>query len=410
MATRKPWVGRGALSLAGLLAMVATMAGIPPAGAVESVRAQQWYLNAWNIEEAWRTSQGEGVTVALIDSGVDSTHPDLAGQVVQTPFGDGYGSSHGTTMASDIAGTGRGNAGQGAMGVAPKAKIISYKVGLLDSEVMDFDKLEAAIRAAADSPAQIINLSIEGGGNSVEGRAIAYAISRGKLVVAGSGNLKDINPPVIYPAAHTGVLGVAGHDQNGTVWSKSHSGGWVSIAAPSVDVVTACTGVTGYCKGAGTSHSAALTSGIAALVWAKYPHYTANQVIRVLTESANKPQGPVPNDLLGWGNISPRNALNWSGDPGPPDVNPLIGVRGDMPAVPSPSVSPSPSALSDPSNSGQSSAAPEAVAAPGDDGDDSGGAMTFTVAIIVAGAAVLGTGVFLFVRLRRNRSVTGWGS
>ncbi|UGQ14239.1 S8 family serine peptidase [Yinghuangia sp. ASG 101] len=394
-----------ASAVAGFVAVVAMVVGASSAYAVQPVRPGQWYLDSWKIEEAWTISQGEGVTVAVIDTGVDASHPDLVGQVTEALSWPGYGNDHGTSLASSIAGTGRGVSGQGVYGVAPKAKIDSYNVGLRDSLVMDPNKVVPAIRAAADSPAKIINLSFGGGHFPSRDEAVAYAVSRGKLVVASAGNVEEYNQSISYPASVPGVLGVGAYDQNGIAWTKTLAGYWVSLAAPGADIVSACDGPTRYCKASGTSGSAALTSGVAALLWAKYPHYTANQIIRVLIDSANKPNVPVPNEYLGYGNVSPRNALNWTGDPGPPDVNPLIGKRGDMPTA-SPSAaavgsqSPSP-----PPTSSEPSAQPpmSPVAAPPGEGRDSDSGVLLPVGIVVAGAAVLGGGVFLFVRSRGNR-------
>lgn len=393
-------------AVAGFVAFVAMVVGASSAHA-QTVRAAQWYLDSWKIEEAWKITQGEGVTVAVIDTGVNSSHPDLVGQVSEAPAWPGYGNSHGTSMASSIVGTGRGSGGQGAYGVAPKAKVVSYNVGLGAGELTDLNKVVPAIRAAADSPAKIINLSFGSGPIPSQNEAVAYAVSRGKLVVAAGGNVEEYNQTTSYPASVPGVLGVGAYDQNGTAWTNTLAGYWISLAAPGVDIVSACNnGTTSYCKASGTSDSAALTSGVAALLWAKYPHYTANQIIRVLIDSANKPNVPIPNEYLGYGNVSPRNALNWTGDPGPPDVNPLIGKRGDMPtASPSATAMGSPSPSRTPAPSAEPSAQPSMspVAAPPGDSDDSDSGVLLTVGIVVAGAAVLGGGVFVFVRSRRNQ-------
>ncbi len=391
----------------GFLIVAATIVGAPSAQAVQPIRPEQWYLNSWKIEEAWKISEGEGVEIALIDSGVNITHPDLVGQVRVSPSWPGYAKDHGTSLASLIVGTGKGVNGQGAYGIAPAAKIVSYNAALGDSGLMDGLKVGSAIRAAADSPAKIINLSYSRGPNPAEDEAVAYAVRRGKLVIAAGEVVGEYSRSVAYPASVPGVLGVGAYDQNGTAWLETLPGPWISLASPGVDIVSACNSTTGYCKSSGTSQATALTSGVAALLWAKYPHYTANQIIRVLIDSANKPNVPVPNDYLGYGNVSPRNALNWTGDPGPPDVNPLIGKRGDMPtATPSPAATGSPSASPPPPDtteppSAQPTMSP--VAVPPADSDDSDSGLLITVGITVAGAAILGTGILLLLRSRRNR-------
>lgn len=385
--------------LSALVACGVVVAVAPSAHAVAPIRPAQWYLDNWKIDEAWRISQGEGLTVAVVDTGVDSGHPDLAGQVVATPFGAGDTVGHGTSMASDIAGTGRGVGGQGAYGVAPKAKIISYQVNFDGSNLTDLNKVVPAVRGAADSPARIITLAHDGPENRDLSEAIAYALSRGKLVIAPGSNVDPPGPVPPFPAANPGVLGVGGYDRQGKAWDRGVHGNWISLAAPSVDVVSACTGTTGYCRGVGTSHATALTAGVAALLWAKYPHYTANQIIKILIDSANKPSsGLVPSDSLGWGNISPRQALNWTGDPGPPDVNPLVGKRGVKPS-PSPSVA----APSNASSSAVPSPTPfPAVGSPTSDKDGSDNTLLLT-GVIVAAVLIVGTGAAAFTRSRLRR-------
>lgn len=290
--------GFGAL----ILLTTATIAASPVLAAVEPMRPKQWYLEKWKVDEAWRISQGEGVTVAVIDTGVDASHPDVSGQIASEPFGRGdtdKSGSHGTGIASLIAGTGRGLSGQGVFGVAPKAKIDSYNVAdPPDGRLFAYD---TAIRQAADSPAKIINVSSVAPWNPASDEAFAYALSRGKLIVGGSGNLNvEPRPSVPYPAAYPGVVGVGGYTNGGTRWANSVTGAWVSLAAPAEDVPVACTGPTRYCLADGTSASAALTSGVAALLWAQHPDYTANQIIKVLIDSANKPlEGPSPTTRSG---------------------------------------------------------------------------------------------------------------
>ncbi|MGW0657511.1 S8 family serine peptidase [Streptodolium elevatio] len=395
---------------AAVLLTVTGLVAVPTArAAVEPMRPKQWYLDKWKIDEVWKTTQGEGVTVALIDSGVDSTHPDLVGQVVGEPYGTGDADSprgHGTGMASLIAGTGRGADGQGIIGVAPKTKIVSYNV-VMPLAGMDFT-YERAVRMAADSPAKIISVSKGDLSSQALADAYAYALSRGKLVVASSGNLGVPSPIPPYPAAYPGVLGVGGYSNGGKLWAGSVHGYWVSLAGPAEDVPAACTGPTRYCLGDGTSSAAALTSGVAALLWAEHPDYTANQIIKVLTDSANKPlEGPVPNDALGYGNVSPRNALNWTGDPGPPDVNPLVGKRGNLPTTaPSgqPAPSTAPSAAPAPAPASTTPAADTAAeAAAGDDDGGGSDSLVPVVGILVGGVAVLTVIVWVYVRSRTNR-------
>lgn len=391
---------RCALVLAVVSVLVAVAA---PAHATEPIRPMQWYLDSWKIDEAWKVSRGEGITVALIDSGVNADHADLRGQILPSAKegdSDTQSKGHGTSMAALIVGTGKGVDGQGAYGIAPEAKILPYQVPF-GMGVLGMGALIDALNQAAESSAKIINVSMGSVADPNVAQAIALAQSRGKLVIAGVGNVETPVPGGrAYPAAYPGVLGVSAFDRNGSSWSGSYQGSLVSISAPGVDIVSACNGPTGYCKSSGTSNSTALASGVAALLWSQHPDWTANQVMKVLIDSANKPyEGPVPNDRVGYGGISPRRALGWTGDPGPPDVNPLVGKRGDPPtgsaaasaapsgasAAPAPATSPAP-AQAAPSNS-------------------SGGSSNNLIAIgaTIGGVVVLAALTVLVLRGRRRR-------
>lgn len=392
------------LRFVAVLAMVCAL--VPLAGtahATEPIRPMQWYLDSWKIEEAWQSSRGAGVTVAVIDTGVNADHADLKGQVLPAAKEgdiDINGKGHGTSMAALIAGTGKGVGDQGVYGIAPEAKILPYQVPL-ELGPLSFDPLVDAINAAAESPARIINLSLAEGDNApYVAKAIALAQSRGKLVIAGAGNRETPVGNRVYPAAYPGVLGVSAFDRNGSFWSGSYQGDWVSISAPGVDIVSACNGPTGYCKGSGTSDSTALASGVAALLWSKHPDWTANQVMKVLIDSANKPyEGPVPNDRVGYGGISPRRALAWTGDPGPPDVNPLVGKRGDPPAA-----SATPSAAPSVASAVPVPATP--VPAPAQAAPSSGGGSSnnlIVIGAIIGGVVVVAVLTVLVLRGRRRR-------
>lgn len=308
----------------------------------------QWHLSTWSIEQAWHLSRGKGIGVAIVDGHVDASHPDLVGQVVDTA-GDAIADSHGTATAALIAASGKG----ATFGVAPDATVYAFSATKSGADHIDPELTARSIRAAADSPARIINLSIAFGVDYQGMRdAVAYAQLRGKLVVAGGGNVDANGPGPVYPAAYPGVLGVSAIDRHGRIWSGSNRGPWISLAAPGVDVVSACTAPSRYCSGTGSSGAAALTSGVAALVWAVHPDWTANQVIRRLVESANRNADErIPNDEAGFGVVSPRKALASTAPPGPADVNPLLGRRGAT-ASAAPEASASSVGLPDPAVAG----------------------------------------------------------
>ncbi|MEU8582510.1 type VII secretion-associated serine protease mycosin [Streptomyces abikoensis] len=334
---RREWLTRisrmrsvGCATVALFVLAIATV----PASA-DTIRSQQWYLDAMHAEEMWKTSTGAGVTVAVIDSGVDANLPDLQGQVL--PGKDFSGievdtppdyDGHGTEMAVLIAGTGSSNGGRGSFGLAPGVKILPLRVAndkAPRTKLLSGATVYSAVRFAADSDAKVINISMGMPAGDPEGaKAIEYALSKGKIIFASAGNRGDKGNDVEYPAAYPGVIGVAAVDQDIKATSWSHRGPEVDLAAPGDNMVAACIGGTGLCRSHGTSDATALTSASAALLWSAHPDWTANQVLRVLINTAGGPKsGEKRSDSIGYGVVRPRIALQNPGDPGPADISPL---------------------------------------------------------------------------------------
>ncbi|MFJ2020469.1 S8 family serine peptidase [Streptomyces nodosus] len=196
-----------------------------------------------------------------------------------------------------------------------------------------------AIRHATDSGAQIINISMDAETGSPQlTEAVDYALSHGSLVFAAVGSGGDKDHPVGYPAATPGVVGVAAVGKNLKRTEESAFGDQVDVAAPGEDMVAACRGETGLCRGHGTSDATAIASASAALIWSAHPDWTNNQVLRVMLNTIGGPtDGAERNDSIGYGIIRPRIALKNPGAPGPADVYPLP----DLAASASPAASPS---------------------------------------------------------------------
>ncbi|WP_244330577.1 type VII secretion-associated serine protease mycosin [Streptomyces subrutilus] len=317
-------------ALVGLL-----LAGVAATPAhADTIRSQQWHLDAMKADDMWKTSTGKGITVAVIDTGVNVI-PELEGQVLSGaafPKGDGGDGrddydGHGTSMAAIIAGTGKHPSGDGAYGLAPGAKILPIRVpDMLEESTTP--AMVAAIRYAADSDAKIISISqalyTPPEADRDRAEAVKYALAKGKVIFAGVGNDGDSTNKVLYPAATPGVVGVGAVDADGKATPESQHGPQVDLSAPGVDIVTACKGKTGVCKAHGTSDATALASASAALLWAVHPDWTNNQILRVLLNTAGKPtDGAERNDYVGYGVVRPRVALPTPGDPGPADVFPL---------------------------------------------------------------------------------------
>ncbi|MFF7729581.1 type VII secretion-associated serine protease mycosin [Streptomyces sp. NPDC008001] len=327
-AVRGTWAGTAIAVLASLVLVSVSSAH------ADTIRSRQWHLDAMHAEEMWETSTGAGVTVAVIDTGVDARLPDLRGQVLEGKNFSGQpgdarrdNDGHGSSMAGLIAGTGKRGSDTGSYGLAPGVKVLPVRVeankDLLDQNQAMVD----ALYYAADSDAKIINISLGSPRRSDEAeKAVAYALRKGKLVFAAVGNSGDKSNAVEYPAAYPGVIGVAGLDQNGDTASWSQHGPQVDLSAPGAGVISACPGGTEVCRGSGTSGASALAAASAALIWSVHPTWTANQVTRVLINTAGGTgTAEKRNDYVGYGAVRPRIALKDPGDPGPADVNPLPG-------------------------------------------------------------------------------------
>ncbi|MFB6810915.1 type VII secretion-associated serine protease mycosin [Streptomyces sp. NPDC056387] len=310
----------------------------------ETIRSKQWHLDAMKADDIWKTSTGKGVIVAVIDSGVDRI-PELEGQVLPgKDFATSAGGDertdydkHGTTMAAVIAGSGKHPSGDGAFGLAPGAKILPIRVP------HEFNPTSPswteAIRYAADSDAKVINISmVSEKDDPARLEAVKYALSKGKLIFAGAGNDGNTTNHVLYPAATPGVVGVAAVDSEGAATAESQHGPQVDLSAPGINIFTACAGGTGLCNSHGTSDATALASASAALLWSAHPDWTNNQILRVLLNTAGKPEGVPRNDYVGYGVVRPRIAVPTPGDPGPADVYPLPDLAAaDAKGSPSPS-------------------------------------------------------------------------
>ncbi|MEV0152587.1 type VII secretion-associated serine protease mycosin [Micromonospora sp. NPDC050686] len=282
---------------------------------LDQIRDEQWQLDELRAQTAWRTSTGRGVTVAVVDSGVDGSHPDLAGQVLPgidlvAPGGaepDPVG--HGTTVAGLIAG--RRDDERGVVGLAPDAKILPVRV--LDEENRYDDAMIVAkgVRWAVDNGARVINLSLGGSGNSPAlAAAIDYAFARDVVVVACTGNVAtSTSPDVWYPAREPGVLAVAGLERDSeNLWSGSITGQETVLAAPATQLVGARP-PDGYWRVQGTSFAAPLVAATAALVRARYPEMSAGDVVNQLLHTA-RDLGPVGrDDRFGYGLVDPVAAL-----------------------------------------------------------------------------------------------------
>ncbi|RZU50652.1 type VII secretion-associated serine protease mycosin [Krasilnikovia cinnamomea] len=280
----------------------------------DSVRDEQWHLKTLNVAGAWTYSAGQGVTVAVIDSGVDARHVDLAGQVLPgldlvDPDGDGDTDlvGHGTTVSAIIAGH---DDTAGVVGIAPKAKILPVRV--LDEENRYDDAMIVAkgVRWAVDHGARVINLSLGGNGASAAlAAALDYAFARDVVVVACTGNASaSPSGGVWYPAREPGVIAVAGMERDGSgLWSGSITGKETVVTAPATQLVGARPD--GYWRVQGTSFAAPMVSATAALIRSRWPTMSAAEVINRIIRTTKDRGTPGRDATYGYGIVDPAAAL-----------------------------------------------------------------------------------------------------
>ncbi|MFB8758072.1 type VII secretion-associated serine protease mycosin [Streptomyces nigra] len=338
--TRRPT--RRSAPLAALLG--ACLAVLPATTAhADSIRAQQWALEAMHTQEAWRTTKGAGVTVAVLDTGVENDHPDLKGNVLTGKDMVGFGAErgdrawarHGTAMAGIIAGHGHGEGnGDGVLGIAPEAKILPVRVILEDGDPARAkarntrgNALAEGIRWAADHGADVINLSLGDDSKSAhpeagEDEAVQYALRKGAVVVASAGNGGEKGDHISYPAAYPGVIAATAVDRYGTRASFSTRRWYATVSAPGDKVVIADPDRK-YYEGWGTSAAAAFVSGAVALIKAAHPSLTPAQVKRLLEDTARNAPASGRDDSRGYGFVDPAAALAKAARMKPQQLKPV---------------------------------------------------------------------------------------
>nr|WP_240947633.1 S8 family serine peptidase [Planosporangium mesophilum] len=294
----------------------------------DAVRDAQWHLGFLRIAEAHKYSEGEGIVVGLVDTGIDANHPDLAGNVLPgidlvDPGGDGRRDEgrHGTSMAALIAGHGHAG-GAGVLGIAPKAKLLPARSGRVAINFLGRES--EGIQWVTQHGAKVISFSIGGPANRRLQQAVEQAQAADVVIVAAVGNVPEVKE-VVYPAAYPGVIAVAGVDQAGNHAAVSVTGPEVVLSAPAVDVETA--GLNGtYGKGTGTSEATAIVAGVVALVRAKYPQLSAPEVVHRLTATAIDKGPPGRDSEYGFGIVDPVAALTADVPPLKPSIAPVTAA------------------------------------------------------------------------------------
>jgi type VII secretion-associated serine protease mycosin len=307
-----------------------------PARADAIRQSQQWVLSMLNVSPAWQLTEGSGVTVAVVDSGVDGKVSDLTGQVTSGPDFTGVGTTesnpnwgvHGTWMASLIAGHGHGElAGDGVIGVAPQARILSVRVipdradpayskYEHEPETKIQDSLADGINYAVRNGAQVISMSIGySSPSTVVREALLNAFRHRVVVVASAGNsgtYRDGQAPESFPADYPGVISVGAVSASGSVAGFSSDNLSVQVAAPGVNVPAQ--GRDGqYWYVSGTSPACALVAGVAALIKSRYPDLAPDLVAKALTSTTTDQPSGGYDSQVGFGIVDAAAALTKAG-------------------------------------------------------------------------------------------------
>ncbi|WP_433056532.1 S8 family serine peptidase [Dactylosporangium sp. CS-033363] len=303
------------------------------------MRDQQWYLDFLHIAEAHQVSQGDGVLVAVEDSGVDASVPELAGALepgkdIGGGSGDGRrdADGHGTAMATLVAGRGQG-VGKGVLGIAPRARILPVQVQPGLDFTGDGKNLAAGIDYAVSRGAKVISISLGTNELAAVRTAVQKAIDADVVVIAAAGN-KSKSDHIEFPASVPGVLAVGAVDRSGERATVSVAGPEIALVAPGTDIVSRTLGGSAV-NGVGTSFSAAIVSGAVALVRSKYPQLSGPEVVRRLTLTAQDKGEPGRDPVYGYGVLDIVKALTAEITPAasPRPSSPSEGGSGKGPAV-----------------------------------------------------------------------------
>jgi subtilisin family serine protease len=288
------------------------------------IRDGEYWLDQYGIRSAWSTTRGKGITIAVIDTGVDGSVADLAGAVKggtdysglggsagQLPVGDGSEANHGTMVASLAAGRGTGGL-NGLIGAAPEATIMPISIGFGSQAKNSDEQVAEAVMYAVKHGANIINMSLTR--NTLAwpeswDRAFLYAMKHNVVVVAAAGNRGSGTTEVGAPATMPGVLTVAGVDRNRHAsLDASAQGITIGVSAPSEQLLGAVPGGQ-YVEWEGTSGATPIVSGVVALVMATHPKLDAANIINRIVKTASPAGAAGVDPIYGWGLLDAAAAV-----------------------------------------------------------------------------------------------------
>jgi subtilisin family serine protease len=296
----------------------------PVAVHTDYIRSGEYWLDQYGIRSAWSTTEGKGITIAVIDTGVDGSVSDLSGAVTggvdysgqgasdgEKPVGASGERNHGTMVASLAAGRGT-SGGAGLIGVAPQANILSISIGFGAAATNSDEQIAEAVTWAVDHGANIINMSLTR--NTLAwpeswDKAFLYAMQHNVVIVAAAGNRGSGTSEVGAPATMPGVLTVAGVDRNENASvNASAQGITIGVSAPSEQLLGAVPGGS-YVQWEGTSGATPIVAGVVALVMASHPGITgANAINRVVATATDRGAKGV-DAIYGYGLINATAAV-----------------------------------------------------------------------------------------------------
>jgi subtilisin family serine protease len=283
----------------------------PGAGAATATSGKgdpsQYVVGKLQLNEVHRIATGENVLVAVIDSEIDATHPDLAGSIVgqfDAIVAPDAPDEHGTGMTGAIA------AHRKVVGVAPRARILAIHAFSpnAQSQAATSQSIVAGIDRAIEQGARVINMSFAGPYDPILQVALKKAHDKGVVLVAAAGNMGPKSPP-LYPAADENVIAVTATDSNDRLLAEANRGPHIALAAPGVEVLET-TPHAGYGFTTGTSVAAAHVSGVVALLIERDPAIDVATVENILFTTAKDLGAPGRDEQFGYGLVDPYRALN----------------------------------------------------------------------------------------------------
>lgn len=274
--------------------------------------SSQYYLKEINATKAWNTTVGNMILVGVLDSGIDTNHPDLVGKIlIKEDLNDNNlinnETWHGTAVAGIIAAN--TNNKQGIAGIAWNSRILSIKV-TDDANSARVSTIVAGLELAYKEGVKIVQISLSTNEFSrVLQNAIEEAQSRGILVISSGGNsgLTELR----YPAALPGVIGVGAVDKNQDIESYSTTGDHITLVAPGASIYTTSTG-SNYATVSGTSFAAPQVAGACALIWSVAPDLTNNQVREILIQSTTDLGKTGKDSIFGYGLLNIEKAVEMA--------------------------------------------------------------------------------------------------